>query len=89
MMTSRLYTFTCEQIAAHLAKGTPEDRFIAEQLERVAQLIRFTGATTPEEFHARVETNDQWARQAEFDRGWTAGRASLVRETNHSPYLNN
>jgi hypothetical protein len=89
MKTSHLYLFTCELIRRHRAAGSPEDRFIAEQLERVAQLLRFTGAETAEEFAERVECNELWARQAEFDRGWAAGRSSLIRETNHSPYLTN
>jgi hypothetical protein len=89
MKTSFIYIYICELISAHRDKGTAEDRFVAEQLERVAQLLRFTGATTADEFAARVELNEQWARQAEFDRGWNAGRASLRRETTSSPYLNN
>jgi hypothetical protein len=89
MKTSRLYIYICELISAHRDKGTVEDRFVAEQLERVAQLLRFTGATTADEFAARVELNEQWARQAEFDRGWSAGRASLRREVQSSPYTAN
>jgi hypothetical protein len=89
MKDSNLYLFTCELIRRHRAAGSPADLFIAEQLERVAQLLRFTGAETAQEFAARVELNEQWARQAEFDRGWAAGRASLRREVNHSPYTLN
>jgi hypothetical protein len=89
MKDSNIYLFTCELIRRHRAAGSPEDLFVAEQLERVAQLLRFTGAATAEEFAVRVEANEQWARQAEFDRGWRDGRASLIRETSHSPYLTN
>ena len=89
MKESNLQIFTNELIRRHRAAGSPEDRFIAEQLERIAQLLRFTGAPTAAEFWARVEANEQWARQAEFDRGWRDGRASLIRETSHSPYLTN
>jgi hypothetical protein len=71
------------------AAGSPEDRFIAEQLERVAQLLRFTGAETAAEFAARVECNELWTQDRQYDRGWRDGRASLIRETNHSPYLAN
>ena len=89
MKDSNIYLFTCELIRRHRAAGSPEDLFVAEQLERVAQLLRFTGAETAQEFAVRVEANEQWARQAEFDRGWRDGRASLIRETSHSPYLTN
>ena len=89
MKDSNLYLFTCELIRRHRAAGSPEDRFIADQLERVAQLLRFTGAETAEEFAERVECNELWAQDRQYDRGWRDGRASLIRETNHSPYLAN
>jgi len=58
MKDSNLYLFTCELIRRHRAAGSPEDHFVAEQLERVAQLLRFTGAETAQEFAARVELNE-------------------------------
>jgi hypothetical protein len=86
MSESSLYIYTCELIAAHRAKGTDADRFIADQLERIAQLLRFTGAETAREFAERVEANELWARDEEFNRGWRNGRASLQREISESPY---
>ena len=73
----------------HRASGTPEDRFIADQLERVAGLLRFTGATTAEKFHARVECNEEWIKEEMNNRGWSEGRQSFQREITHSPYLTN
>ena len=89
MKDSNIYLFTCELIRRHRAAGSPADLFIADRLEEVAQLLRFTGAETAQEFAARVELNEQWAREAEFNRGWDAGRRSLRREINASPYLAN
>jgi hypothetical protein len=81
--------YTCELIELHRARNTPEDRFIGAQLERVAQLLRFTGATTQLEFEDRVEANEQGARTAAYDRGWDDGRRSLRLEITGSPYLHN
>jgi hypothetical protein len=86
MSESSIYIYTCDLVAAHRARGTEPDRFIADQLERIAQLLRFTGAETGQEFAERVEANEHWAREAEFDRGWRSGRASLQREISESPY---
>ena len=40
------------------AWGTPEGDFLARQMERLAQLIRWTGASTPEDHEDRMEVWD-------------------------------
>ncbi len=37
------------------AWGTPEGDFLARQMERLGQLIRWTGASTPEDHEDRME----------------------------------
>jgi len=52
-------------------------RLAAEVLERAAQLLRFTGAPTAAEFWARVEANEQWAREEAYARGYAEGQARV------------
>jgi hypothetical protein len=65
------------------ARGTSEGAFLARQIERLAQLIRWTGATTPEDHEARMEVWDEEIRDQWFDRGYhegyEAGRRDAVR----------
>jgi hypothetical protein len=65
------------------AWGTPTGEFLARQMERLAQLIRWTGATTPEDHEARVEVWDEEIREQCFERGYQegyeAGRRDAVR----------
>ena len=58
---------------AYRAWGTPEGDFLARQMERLAQLIRWTGATTPDEHDARMEVWDEDIREKSFDRGYSDG----------------
>ncbi|SRR5579883_491554 len=66
------------------AWGTPTGEFLARQMERLAQLIRWTGATDPIEHEARMEVWDEEIRQQWFDRGyhegWEAGRRAVIRD---------
>jgi hypothetical protein len=55
------------------AWGTPTGDFLASQMERLAQLIRWTGTTTPEEHEARMEVWDEDIREKCFDRGYSEG----------------
>ena len=41
------------------------------------QLLRLTGASSPAEFDARVECNEEWVKEEAFSRGYAEGRASL------------
>jgi hypothetical protein len=55
------------------AWGTPTGDFLARQMERLAQLIRWTGAVTPEDHEARMEVWDEEIREQWFDRGYYEG----------------
>ena len=68
-------------------EGTPEAHFAADQLERASQLLEFTGAQDAAEFYARVEANEDWAREAEFRRGVQEGRAALMHELSNGHHL--
>jgi hypothetical protein len=65
------------------AWGNPAGDFLARQMERLAQLIRWTGAATPEEHEERMEVWDEEVREQWFDRGYhegcEAGRREAVR----------
>ena len=65
------------------AWGTPTGEFLARQMERLAQLIRWTNATTPEDHEARIEVWDAEIREQWFERGYQegyeAGRRDAVR----------
>jgi hypothetical protein len=65
---------------AYRAWGTPAGDFLARQMERLAQLIRWTGAATPEDHEARMEVWDEQLRQQWEDRGHAAGLEQGRRE---------
>jgi hypothetical protein len=65
---------------AYRAWETPEGDFLARQMERLAQLVRWTGATTPEDHEARMEVWDEQLRQQWEDRGHAAGLEQGRRE---------
>jgi hypothetical protein len=66
-------------LAAHQrGLGTPESRFVAEQLERVAQLLRFTAAETPDQYFDRLFANEESEKEAAFERGYQEGRMSVI-----------
>lgn len=58
---------------AYRAWGTPEGDFLARQMERLAQLVRWTGAKTPEEHEARMDVWDDEVREQWYDRGYHEG----------------
>jgi hypothetical protein len=64
---------------AYRAQGTPIGDFLAAQMERLAQLIRWTGATTPAEHEARMEVWDETVREQWFERGMAEARAVMGR----------
>jgi hypothetical protein len=65
---------------AYRAWKTPEGEFLARQMDRLAQLIRWTGAATPEDHEARMEVWDADLRQQWEDRGHAAGLEQGRRE---------
>ncbi len=72
-------------LAAHQrGLGSPEARFVADQLERVAQLLKFTGANTPDQFFDRVFANEESSQEEHFERGYQEGRQSMGIQTRYS-----
>ena len=65
---------------AYRAWGTPAGEFLARQMERLAQLIRWTGATTPEEHETRMEVWDEEVREQWYDRGYHDGQEAGRRD---------
>ncbi len=62
------------------AWGTPAGDFLARQLERLGQLVRWTGATTPEEHEARMEVWEEELREEWYENGFEEGRQAGHRE---------
>ena len=65
---------------SYRAWGTPTGEFLSRYMERLAQLIRWTGATTPEEHEARMEVWDDEVREQWYDRGYHEGLEAGRRE---------
>ena len=65
---------------AYRAWGTPAGEFLARHMERLAQLIRWTGATTPEEHEARMEVWDDEVREQWYGRGYHEGQEAGRRD---------
>jgi hypothetical protein len=63
------------------AWGAPVGNFLADQLGRVAQLIRWTGARTPADHEDRMETYETELRARDYDRGYHDGLEAGRRET--------
>ncbi len=55
------------------ARGDSIGQFMANHLDRLAQLIRWSGAQTPEQHEERMEIWDDEIRAKWFDRGYDAG----------------
>ena len=55
------------------AWGTPAGRFLADQLGRIAQLLRWSGARTPEDHEDRMELYDRELRDRHYDQGYQDG----------------
>src|SRR5690242_20085577 len=79
-----LAEFVDDEARAYRAQGAAEAAFIAEHLERLAQLVRWTGATTPEEHTDRMEVWDAEVRAKWFDQGFEEGMGAARREL--APY---
>jgi hypothetical protein len=61
------------QAAGYRAWGTPAGDFLARQLDRLGQLIRFMSAKTPEEFEERLEVLEADARENRYQLGYADG----------------
>jgi hypothetical protein len=72
--------FVDDEARSYRAWHTPEGDFLAEHLERLGQLIQWTGATTPAEHTDRMDYWDVEIRTKEFDRGYSEGVAATRRE---------
>ena len=75
----------CSEIVEHEALGysawgTPEGEFLARQMDRLAQLIRWTGASTPEDHEDRMEVWDAEIRDRYWDMGFHEGLVAGRRE---------
>lgn len=79
MSNQSLLNHTLALAAHQRGLGTPEARFVAEQLEHVAQLLKFTGASTPEQYDDRVFANEESVKEEAFERGYQEGRQSVLR----------
>jgi hypothetical protein len=64
---------------AFKAQGTDVAIFLAGQLERLAQLVRFTGATTPQEHLDRMDVWDAQIAEQHFERGYQEGYQAGLR----------
>jgi hypothetical protein len=62
------------------AWGSPAGKFLADQLGRIAQLLRWTGARTPEEHEDRMEVYDRELRDRYYDQGYHDGLEAGRRE---------
>ena len=55
------------------AWGTPEGDFLARQMDRLSQLIRWTEASNPDDFDDRMELYDRELRDRHYDQGYHDG----------------
>jgi hypothetical protein len=62
-----------DEARAYRDRGDSFARFIADHLDRLAQLVRWSGAQTPDQHEERMEVWDDEIRAKWFDRGYDAG----------------
>jgi hypothetical protein len=55
--------------------ASPIAGFLADQLDRLAQLVAFTGAQSPRDFADRIEIHERDLLAREYDRGFTDGQS--------------
>jgi hypothetical protein len=65
---------------AYRDRGNAIGRFIADYLDRLSQLLLWTGAATPEEHVERMEVWDAEIAARHYDRGYEDGIAAARRE---------
>jgi hypothetical protein len=81
-MKMSLFHHVRDEILRLRAQESRSGNFMADQLERVAQIIVFTGAETPEQYADRVFANEQAVQEQHFERGYQEGRESVLRYRN-------
>jgi hypothetical protein len=62
-----------DEARAYRERGDALGNFLASQLERLAQLVRWTGAETPEQHDERMEVWDDEIRAKWYDTGYESG----------------
>ena len=62
-----------DEARAYRDRGDAIGEFIANYLDRLSQLVRWTGAQNPEQHEDRMEVWDDEIRAKWFDRGYQAG----------------
>jgi hypothetical protein len=80
-----LAEFVGREARGYRDRGTPEDHLVAETLERLAQLIAWTGAATPQEHRDRMEVWDETLRSQWWQRGYQAAIDHHHQERLHGP----
>jgi hypothetical protein len=70
---------------AYRAWHSPEGDFLAEQMERLAQLIRWTGASTPREHADRMEVWEDEIRDRAFERGYQSAQTDVNERRTFGP----
>jgi hypothetical protein len=78
-MPTTLVQFLDDEAHGFRSRGTAEADFVATQIERIAQLARWCGATDPATYNERMDIWDAEVRARHYDRGWSDG-ASAVRD---------
>ena len=63
-----------DEARAYRDRGDSFARFIADHLDRLSQLVRWTRANTPEDHESRMEVWDDEIRAQWFDRGYETAR---------------
>jgi hypothetical protein len=69
-----------DEARAYRSQGTPIGDFLGRQMERLAQLVRWSGGSTPTEHEDRMLLWDEEIRAREFDRGYSEGVEATRRE---------
>lgn len=68
-----------QEAMSYRAWGTPVGDFLASKMDELAQLVRWTHATTPDEHDARMAVWDAEIREQWEARGYEEGRRSACR----------
>jgi hypothetical protein len=80
MNNTELITFLMLESQRLRALGTDAARFAAAQLDRAAQLVSFTGATSEEEFDDRIAANEASVAEQHYLHGFREGRLRGIDE---------
>ena len=83
--TVNLADYVSLEAECYRSRRTTVSAFIADQLERIAQLIAFTSATTPDEFSDRLEIWDAEITESHFERGYAEGFEAGLRAARRQP----